>query len=60
MFKIASCHLSLFTLSSPALQAAGLNRLYFVSNKLDEYSVGTMDFSGKKGSNMHIMRVDVV
>jgi len=34
-------------------------RMYFVSNKLDEYSVSTMDFSGKSGANMHIMRFDV-
>lgn len=33
--------------------------MYFVSNKLDEYSVSTMDFSGESGSNMHIMKFTV-
>lgn len=35
-------------------------RLLFVSNRLDKYSVGTMDFSGEsEGANMRILSFDV-
>jgi hypothetical protein len=34
----------------------GAAMFYFVSNKLDEFIVGTMDFTGKNGPNMRIMR----
>ncbi len=34
--------------------------MYFVSNRLDQYSVNSMDFSGAAGSNMRVMRFEVV
>jgi hypothetical protein len=33
--------------------------LYFVSNRLDQYSVHSMDFTGAKGANMRIFKISV-
>lgn len=33
--------------------------LYFVSNRLDKFMVGSMDFTGKDGANMRILKVDI-
>jgi len=35
------------------------HKLWFVSNRLDRFTVGSMDFSGKAGANMRILTVDV-
>lgn len=35
------------------------NYLFFVSNRLDQYSVNSMDFTGKKGANMRIFKIAV-
>lgn len=35
------------------------NRLYFVSNKLNLFTTGKMDFDDKDAGNMHIMRVTI-
>ena len=39
-----------------SLDPTGAAKLYFVSNKLDEFIVGTMDLTGEMGPNMRIMR----
>jgi hypothetical protein len=43
-------------LSADGATASSSNALYFVSNRLDQYSVGTMDFTGAKGANMRILK----
>lgn len=35
------------------------SKLWFTSNRLDQYSVQTMDFSGKNGANMRILSIEV-
>jgi hypothetical protein len=44
---------------SKDLSGTNPNKLWFVSNRLDKYSVKSMDFSGKEGANMRILSIDV-
>jgi hypothetical protein len=37
----------------------GKKKIWFVSNRLDLYSVYTMDFSGNSGANMRIMSFEI-
>jgi hypothetical protein len=41
------------------LSGTNADKLWFVSNRLDKYSVKSMDFTGKDGANMRVLSVDV-
>lgn len=46
-------------IDSFAIDMKNKGRLWFTSNRLNEFITGTMDFSGKNGPNMRIMSVPV-